>query len=224
MPVTNTFVPTNRLTKASGIGYSLVNPNDPGVYGKNGMATWDNNVPVTPGDKITFTVEAPDGGVRVVWGNDKYFPNSSAIGYNPTPVLTTGKDVIVASQSVVTILPTDFTSNNVIYVSVPTSGTSITLPNLLGSDIGKTICVLSLYSDTGVTTINKSTNGLMDQNGTSVNSVTITKKQNIVFNFDGTNWLIKSSVLTITPTGPQVTVVNYGLTPTQSLFYGDNYV
>ena len=221
MPVTNTFVPTNRLTKASGIGYSLVNPNDPGIYGKNGMATWDNNVPVTPGDKITLAVEAPDGGVRVVWGNDKYFPNSSAIGYNPTPVLTTGKDVIVASQSVVTILPTDFTSNNVIYVSVPTSGTSITLPNLLGSDIGKTICVLSLYSDTGITTINKSTNGLMDKNGTSVNSVTITKKQNIVFNFDGTNWLIEGSALAITP---PITVVNYGLTPAQSLFYGDNYV
>ena len=61
----------------------------------------------------------------------------------------------------------------------------------------------------------------MDQNGTSVNSVTITKKQNIVFNFDGTNWLIEGSALAITP---PITVVNYGLTPAQSLFYGDNYV
>ena len=69
---------TNIISKDPNIGYSLVNPKQSGNFGKNGYAKYLNNIEVTPGEKIKINVTAPDGGVRLVWGTNRYFPTNAS--------------------------------------------------------------------------------------------------------------------------------------------------
>jgi hypothetical protein len=68
---------SNIIVKDAGVGYSIVNPKQPGNFGKNGYAKYLNNIEVNPGDKINVTVTAPDGGVRFVWGSNRFFPSNA---------------------------------------------------------------------------------------------------------------------------------------------------
>ena len=49
--------------------------------GRGGACSWKNNIPVSPDETLTITVEG-NGGVRVLWGGDRSFP-SNADGYYP---------------------------------------------------------------------------------------------------------------------------------------------
>ena len=40
-------------------------------------ASSTRTIEVNPGDKINVTVTAPDGGVRFVWGSNRFFPSNA---------------------------------------------------------------------------------------------------------------------------------------------------
>jgi hypothetical protein len=69
---------SNIINKDPNVGYSLVNPKQTGNFGKSGYAKYLNNIEVTPGEKIKINVTAPDGGVRLVWGTNRYFPTNAS--------------------------------------------------------------------------------------------------------------------------------------------------
>jgi hypothetical protein len=66
------------INKEPNIGYSLTNPKLAGNFGKNGYAKYLNNIEVTPGDKLNINVTSPDGGVRLVWGTNRFFPTNAS--------------------------------------------------------------------------------------------------------------------------------------------------
>ena len=86
---------------------------------------------------------------------------------------------------------------------------------MTSADNGKKICLLPTYIDTGVTTVNKSNNPLLNNILTSVNSITLSAKQITIFSFDGVSWIAGNYV-----DQTNQSVIYAGLSPAQSLFYG----
>ena len=68
-------------TLTSSNGFSLINPRNPGAFGVSngakGIAAYDNDIPTVPGTQIPVVVPPTDGGVRVIWGNGRSFPDNA---------------------------------------------------------------------------------------------------------------------------------------------------
>ena len=69
-------------TLTSSNGFSLIDPRNPGGFGVsngvNGIAAYKNDIPTVPGTQIPVVVPPTDGGVRVIWGAGRSFPDNAS--------------------------------------------------------------------------------------------------------------------------------------------------